>query len=155
MGKNNNNGHATANKSFKQFVFAFVVVAACCLLLVDCCLLSVACCCFYCCSHGSHIPIPPKRKHILPPAPPAAGPASSAPVSAPVVLLMVGKISHYLRRVLAPSKQWLGMGLLNHQQYCRNHVLFLSGWCEPPPATLCSENLVGKWSSFICSSRSH
>lgn len=35
--------------------------------------------------------------------PPAAGPASSAPVSAPVVLLMVGKISHYLRRVLAPS----------------------------------------------------
>ena len=26
-------------------------------------------------------------------------------------------ISHYLRRVLAPSKLWLALGFLNHQQY--------------------------------------
>ena len=28
----------------------------------------------------------------------------------------VGSLAHYLRRVLAPSKRWLGMGYLNHQQ---------------------------------------
>ncbi len=35
-----------------------------------------------------------------------------------VLLLMVvevGRLSHYLRRVLAPSKRWLGIGFLNHQ----------------------------------------